>query len=105
MNEFIDALKKGDKQKVLELIKRNEEILRELTEKSGIPIETEKLKILSDLANEAGGAGKLSGAGGGDCGIGVCFDTNTAERIKEEWEKNGIKVVDVSIDKHGFKFF
>jgi phosphomevalonate kinase len=99
--EAIEAFKKGDRGKFLSLIRKNEEALAELGGKSGVNIETPELKKLSETANRYGGAGKLSGAGGGDCGIAVCFDKKTAEKITEEWKKAGIRIVDADIDKNG----
>ena len=96
-----EAWNSGDKEKALELLQKNEEILRELGEKSGVNIETPELKELSEIAREKGGAGKLSGAGGGDCGIGVCFSKDTRIDIEEAWEEAGLKVLDASIAREG----
>jgi phosphomevalonate kinase len=101
VEEIVIAWKKGEKNKIIELLRRNEEYLRELTEKSGIEIETKKLRILSEIANSYNAAGKLSGAGGGDCGIAVCFDKKIANKIKMKWKRNGIIPLNVKIDKNG----
>ena len=101
VKNLIEAWKTGKKERILELIRKNEDYLRELGEKSGIPIETPELRKLSEIANKNGGAGKLSGAGGGDCGIAVVFDSEISEKIKKEWEENGIQVLDVSLDLNG----
>lgn len=98
-----NAWKNKDWSMVMELLRRNEDYLRELGEKSGLPIETRELKILSETANKCGAAGKLSGSGGGDCGICVCFDDATAEKVKKEWEKAGLYFVDATIDKEGVR--
>ncbi len=99
----IDAFKKSDNEKILTYIQKNEDALRRLGKESGVRIETDELRLLSDVASEHGGAGKLSGAGGGDCGIAVCFDKKTAEKIKKAWQKNGLHIVDASIDKDGIR--
>ncbi|HLD85602.1 MAG TPA: phosphomevalonate kinase [archaeon] len=101
--KFVSAWKKGDSEAAWKCIKQNKLLLRELTGKSGVNIETEKLKLLAEIAEEYGGAGKLSGAGGGDCGIAVSFDKYVLNGIKEKWEENGIKVVDADIDKEGVR--
>ena len=44
-----------------------------------------------------------SGAGGGDCGIAVCFSAASAEKIREEWKNAGFYVVDADIDKEGVR--
>ncbi len=92
------AIKKSDQNKILSLklinlIKENRKLLNELSIRSGETLETDKLKKLCDIAENFGGAGKLSGAGGGDCGIAVCFDEKTVLDIKKEWKKHGIESV------------
>jgi phosphomevalonate kinase len=104
VEELIIVLKSGKEGKALELIRKNEEYLRELGEKSGVNIETKTLKILSDTADKYGGAGKLSGAGGGDLGIAVCYNQEIKEKIKEEWKKTGIiELIETGIDFNGFR--
>ena len=101
VKELIQRWEAEDKKGIIELLKRNRNLLSELTLKSRVEIETEKLKRLADIAEEAGGAGKLSGAGGGDCGIAVCWDEETAERIKKGWKEAGLVPLDVGIDERG----
>lgn len=103
VEKTVNAWKKNETQKVLELLKKNEEHLRELGEKSGVNIETKQLRELSEIANQNNGAGKLSGAGGGDCGIAITFNEERAEKIREEWKKNGISVIDVELSEKGVK--
>ncbi|MCD6478716.1 MAG: phosphomevalonate kinase [Candidatus Diapherotrites archaeon] len=103
VEELIVAWKNKDKEKILELLRKNEDYLRELGQKSGVNIETETLKLLSEIANKNGGAGKLSGAGGGDCGIAIAFDKEIAENIKKEWKENGISVINVKLSLEGVK--
>lgn len=100
--DAIEALKNENKKQFIELIQKNEMLLRELGEKSGVNIETLELRKLSELAHQCGGCGKLSGAGGGDCGIGICFDAATTEKIKDAWSSAGLTVVDADIDTEGF---
>ncbi len=103
VRELVIAWKKEDSKKIYELLNKNEEFLRELGQMSGVNIETKELKALSELAGRAGAAGKLSGAGGGDCGIAVCFDNATAEKIRQLWKKAGLHVLDVAIDRNGIR--
>lgn len=103
VRELIPEWKSKNKDRIIELLRKNEDYLRELGQASGVNIETEGLKLLSDIAKNNNAAGKLSGAGGGDCGIGVCFDDQTAEKIKADWEKNGFRLVDATIDYDGIK--
>ncbi|MEM7827878.1 MAG: phosphomevalonate kinase [Candidatus Aenigmatarchaeota archaeon] len=100
---LIENWKKGNREGILTCIKKNRALLQELTKKSDISIETEELKRLADLAEQVGAAGKLSGAGGGDCGIAICFDAKTEKEIKKRWTEAGLWPLDVKIDKNGVK--
>ncbi len=100
---LIPAWKEGNKEKILELLRKNEDSLRELGQKSGVNIETQNLRKLSEIANQNGAAGKLSGAGGGDCGIAVCFDPETEEKVRKAWQEAGLYLVNTTIDYNGVK--
>ncbi|MFH1445359.1 MAG: phosphomevalonate kinase [Nanoarchaeota archaeon] len=103
VRELIPQWKDKNKEAILQLLRKNEDYLRELGQASGVNIETPELKQLSELANEAGAAGKLSGAGGGDCGIAVCFNNESAEKVKNTWKEAGFYLVDATIDYDGVK--
>ncbi len=103
VENLINAWKNEDRKKILELVNENENLLRELGRESGVNIETAELNTLSGIARKAGAAGKLSGAGGGDCGITVCFDGKTADKIRNEWKKCGLYIIDASIDANGVR--
>ena len=103
VRELIPAWKKIEKEKILKLLRKNEDYLRELGQLSGVNIETPELKKLADIANSLGAAGKLSGAGGGDCGIAICFDNQTTEKVKAEWSKAGLCPIDTELDKEGVR--
>ncbi|HLD49108.1 MAG TPA: phosphomevalonate kinase [archaeon] len=102
LKDLVPAWRVGEEKDIFYLINKNELLLRELTEKSGVPIETADLRKLSEIAARHG-AGKLSGAGGGDCGIAICFSEANAEKIKEEWKKAGLYIVDAEIDEEGVR--
>ncbi len=99
----IIAFKKKDQNSFILHLLENENALADLGKASGVNIETPELRTLSDLAADCGGAGKLSGAGGGDCGIGVCFDKAIAKDIEMKWKEAGFKTLDVTIDKEGVR--
>ena len=101
VSDSIPAWKGSDTGKIIHNLNRNEAILRELGHKSGLPIETGDLRKLSEIAQRNGAAGKLSGAGGGDCGIAVCFDERTADKIIQEWENAGLYPIDATVDYSG----
>jgi phosphomevalonate kinase len=103
VHDIVKAWKNNDKRKVMALLNKNEDYLSELTKVSGIGIETPELRLLHESAKALGAAGKLSGAGGGDCGIGVCFDEKTAEAVRSAWEAKGLKLIDATVDKDGLR--
>lgn len=103
VKKLIRAWKMQDRKEIVKLIRENEEYLRELGKKSKINIETNKLRKLSEIAKECGAAGKLSGAGGGDCGIAITFDKRVFKKIKSKWQKNNIYVIDANISFEGIR--
>lgn len=102
-NDLIIAINENKKEKIFNLIKQNRNLLIELSQKSENNLETPELKKLADIADKFGGAGKFSGAGGGDCGISISFDKEIKNKIEEEWEKNNIKVINTNISLDGVK--
>lgn len=98
---LIAAIEANDKEKIFELIKENRKLLKELNDESGNNLETDLLAKLADVAERNGAAGKFCGAGGGDCGIAVSFDAETEEKIKKEWEAEGLHLLDASISEKG----
>lgn len=72
---------------VIEAIREARGILTRLSAATGTEIETEALARLSDVAERHGGAGKSSGAGGGDCGIAFAPSAEAAGKILQEWHE------------------
>lgn len=103
VRESIPEWKTKNKEKILDNLRRNEDFLRELGEKTGVNIETPDLRRLSDIANQQGAAGKLSGAGGGDCGIAVSFDDSVSEKVRSSWKEAGFPTIDATIDYDGVR--
>lgn len=97
------ALRKGDRAEVIQSMSLARKALLYLGERTGLPIETPGLEKLTEIAREAGGAAKLSGAGGGDCGVALAFDDATVERIEEGWREGGIIPIRVSIAPRGVR--
>jgi len=100
---LIVAVKKNDKKKILNLIDKNRTHLKELSDLSGSRLETEELTKLIEISKKFRAAGKFSGAGGGDCGIAVCFDNNTAQEIKNSWKGAGLYPINIEISKIGLR--
>ncbi len=66
---MIEAFHNADIRGIQDGLRANRILLASLADLSGVQIETPALTKLRSLAEQAGGAAKSSGAGGGDCGI------------------------------------
>lgn len=103
VQNMIKAWEVSDADNIILLANKNESLLRELTGLSGIGIETKELMRLSALAEDEDAGGKLSGAGGGDCAIALCFSDDAAQRVRKAWESKGFQIVGVNIDSEGIR--
>lgn len=65
-------------------------------------IETPALKALADSAEALGGAGKLSGAGGGDCGL-AWVPAAKANELAPAWRQAGIEPLTLKLDTEGVR--
>lgn len=100
VQKIAKSLENGDFNALLSGFAQNRALLKDLGEITGTLIETSKLTRLIEVANCAGLPAKTSGAGGGDCGIAIArsqdFDA-VANRIKSEWQKNGIEALNLQV--------
>jgi phosphomevalonate kinase len=88
---FLQACRDNSVDMILEAIREQGSNLAYLEKLLCLPIETPKLRLLCKTFARIGVA-KLSGAGGGDCGIGF-YDKNNEEDLKgliEQWRKDEI---------------
>lgn len=90
VDQMILGFKQNDVPLIQKMIRRNRQLLNQLTSLSNVSIETEELKRLNDLAEKYGGAAKSSGAGGGDCGIVIIDKRAGILPLMSSWEKAGI---------------
>ncbi|SDQ07252.1 phosphomevalonate kinase [Microbacterium sp. cf332] len=81
----------------LDAIRRNRRLLQGLGERSGVTIETERLRVLCDAAERIGAAGKPSGAGGGDCGIVLAPAGADVAGMLRVWETNDIRHLTIAV--------
>lgn len=95
------SIKHHDFESFLEGIRKNRTALATLGKFAKVDIETEKLRLLSECAEHFQGAGKLSGAGGGDCGIAFVPTKRLGNQLANKWEQHGIKPLDLTISKTG----
>ncbi|MCX5127179.1 phosphomevalonate kinase [Streptomyces sp. NBC_00193] len=80
----VDALERGDGPELLRQVRGARRMLAELDEEVRLGIFTPTLTALCDAAETAGGAGKPSGAGGGDCGIALLDATAEDATVHEQ---------------------
>ncbi len=98
---LLEAIKTANQAHILNCIEANRLCLKQLGDLSSVSIETPELAKLADIAKQHQGAGKLSGAGGGDCGIAACFDQFVKEDIEWAWEEAGLYPLDVFVSERG----
>lgn len=90
VNDLITAIKEDNFDSIKNLINLNRKLLNELGSFSDVQLETPRLKKLVDIIIKFNGAGKISGAGGGDCGIGFINHSSNKQSIFEHWKQNDI---------------
>lgn len=91
VDDLVAALSAGATATAIQVVRRARRVLHTLEQVSGIRIETDMLRDLCEIAERHGGAGKPSGAGGGDCGIVLTSAATSATGILAEWEKVDIR--------------
>ncbi len=85
---LIQAINSCDQVKIIDLLNQNRDLLIKLGFESGIELETKELSQLIKKAKSLGAASKITGAGGGDCAIAVCFDKDVAQSIKQAYKSD-----------------
>ncbi len=100
-HKMVVALEMGSHSQILKLIVENRALLKGLSDASAAGLETKEHAAMVEGAHKYGAAAKFSGAGGGDCGIGICFDGDTARKVLAEWKRKGIVPVDVKVSEEG----
>ncbi|WP_245791662.1 phosphomevalonate kinase [Actinacidiphila rubida] len=86
------ALAGGDGAAAVEQVAEAGRALERLDRRVGLGVFTPRLRALVRAARRAGGAGKPSGAGGGDCGIALlpAAFKDRAEQLAEQWTAAGV---------------
>lgn len=83
--------------RALDALRRNRRLLQGLGDRTGVIIETERLRILCDAAEQIGAAAKPSGAGGGDCGIVLAPRGADVAGMLRTWETNDIRHLTIGV--------
>ena len=98
VREFITALASGAVS--LRALAANQLLLERLAADMALPLITPPLRDLIQVARHQGVAAKISGAGGGDCGIAL-VDDHQAEALRQAWEAAGLVPLDLNIAPEG----
>lgn len=101
VKQIKEAIQKKDVQCFYEGIEKNRKTLATLGHLSTAQIETERLKELATCAIDVGGVGKLSGAGGGDCGIAFVQSDEQVKKLREKWHQLDIQPLNLQIESKG----
>lgn len=100
VKNFLKGQQTNNTARILTSIMQNREALVKLGKYADVPIETLRLATLANLAEKHGGAGKPSGAGGGDCGIALINQPITA-KLKADWKEAGIVPLPIQVTNSG----
>lgn len=103
VDTMIEGFHSGDISLIQKQIRHNRSLLQQLTNVTGVTIETPALKKLCNLAEPYGGAAKSSGAGGGDCGIVIFKQESGILPLMSAWEKEGITPLPLHVYAYGKK--
>ncbi|MHA1968442.1 MAG: mevalonate kinase family protein [Candidatus Hodarchaeales archaeon] len=90
-------------QKTLDLLDQNRLLLEELSMACSCESEIQAHRVMSQIAAKYEAVAKFSGAGGGDCSVGVCFDKNKAKSVLAEWQQHKIIPINISISEKGIR--
>ncbi|WP_234447140.1 phosphomevalonate kinase [Virgibacillus salexigens] len=101
VTKILNGMKENDASLFLSGITENRHALAKVGRYANVDIETSLLSKLCDLAEAYGGAGKPSGAGGGDCGIAFMPSKQQADQLIKAWEEVGIKPLSLKANPFG----
>ena len=91
----------GESEEFLHAVERYGLELEALGEAIGVDIVTAEHRALTAMARRYGVVYKVSGAGGGDLGLGLAADTEALNAFRRAAEAKGFAAVDLGVDQHG----
>ncbi|ROS74422.1 phosphomevalonate kinase [Cellulomonas sp. PhB143] len=91
------ALRADDARRMLGAVRDARSALTAYGRRTGVVIETPALTALVDAAERAGGAGKSSGAGGGDCGIALLPAGHETGTMTAAWRDSGVQLLPLRV--------
>jgi len=75
--------------------------MEELASRTGLGVLTPALRRLIAVARAHGASAKVSGAGGGDCGIALVASPQDADSVTAAWRAAGLEPIDVVVGATG----
>lgn len=97
-----ETLKARDLKAFVRQLTAQRRLLLQLNEVMVYPPETPDLQRLCDIAESLGGAGKFSGAGGGDCGL-AWVPAAAQETLHAQWQAAGVTPLHLALDTGGVR--
>ncbi|MDA8205506.1 MAG: phosphomevalonate kinase [Thermaerobacter sp.] len=97
---FIQALHTDDGPQFMAAVRKNRQALAEFSDRAQLQIETPMMTKALEMAEQWGGAGKSSGAGGGDI-IVAWMPESQRSRLGQAWNRQGIELLAVNLDTVG----
>lgn len=98
---FLQGMKERNVAEIYRGVEANRMALAQVGVDADVPVETPLLEQLSADACSVGGVGKLSGAGGGDCGIAFLTSEQQKEELFRLWKQSGIKPLPIQLTMDG----
>lgn len=97
VTDLINAIKKQNQERFLAALSKNQDILYAMTAFQKREYVTPLLEKLLQTADAHQATGKISGAGGGDCGIAFLPDEMDPQPLLSEWKKAGITPLSLAV--------
>lgn len=97
VDKMIHSFKSKDFSGIQRGIIHNRTLLRDLSQRTHVQIETKLLTTLIEIAEQHGGSAKSSGAGGGDCGIVLIESDKNISSLLSQWEQAGIQPLSLKV--------
>ena len=99
VNDFVAGL--AQRSLSLAAVAANGALLEQLATDLSLPLFTPRLRQLVEIARAHGAAAKISGAGGGDCGIAFARDAAGAQDLRAAWQAADLAPLDLKICSEG----
>lgn len=98
---MIESFFNHDSKAICRGIEQYRKLLQQLTQHTGVIIETPALTSLCNIAIQHDGVAKSSGAGGGDCGIALLPKDADVKQLERDWEAQNIEYLHFHVHTEG----